>query len=476
MHLLGRYREFRTSGVAVERAIEQAWDRTGPPCLTAALTSAAGFVALAAADFRGFSQLGWLLAIGLLVCLALMLTTLPLLLAALDRNPTQLLGAQPDAGKESNSSYRLAPVGLGVAAILTVILGLWVSPLLSWEYDFSALRRDGLAYAELSEVERQLARESYSPVIVSLPDRATLEAAQQRADTAIAEGRLPHVKQAVSLASVLPPDQQARVEAITALKKTLSNPNLRYLPPELVKNLLPLKDVDPKVMSDSDLPAPVGDVLGVGHHRLLLFPQGNMWDLREAAKLKSELERVFPDEPVAGEYVALGSLFEVVQRDMPWVAAFALLFVTILTALDLRRAHWVAGALFTLLGGITWAAAATHVAGVKLSVINVVGVPILLGIGVDMVIHLLHRLREEGPGGVRRALATTGVAALLSTLTTVLSFASLTLAGNRGVRSLGLLVVIGLIAVFTATATLLPLAWSAGWRVTGRAPADQPTR
>ena len=46
----------------------------------------------------------------------------------------------------------------------------------------------------------------------------------------------------------------------------------------------------------------------------------------------------------------------------------------------------------------------------------------------------------------------------------VLSFLSLTLAGNRGVRSLGTLVVVGLIAVFAAAVTLLPIGWAAGGR------------
>jgi hypothetical protein len=91
---------------------------------------------------------------------------------------------------------------------------------------------------------------------------------------------------------------------------------------------------------------------------------------------------------------------------------------------------------------------------------------------VDVVIHLLHRLKEEGPGGVRRALRTTGVAATISTVTTIASFVALTAAGNRGIQSLGILVVIGLTMVFLASAILLPLGWAAGWKVTGRAPAD----
>ena len=80
------------------------------------------------------------------------------------------------------------------------------------------------------------------------------------------------------------------------------------------------------------------------------------------------------------------------------------------------------------------------------------------------------------PGGIIRALRTTGIAAVVSTLTTVTSFASLMLAGNRGIRSLGLLVAVGLTMIFVAAALLLPLATSAGWRVQGRAPGDTRVR
>jgi predicted RND superfamily exporter protein len=94
---------------------------------------------------------------------------------------------------------------------------------------------------------------------------------------------------------------------------------------------------------------------------------------------------------------------------------------------------------------------------------------------VDVIIHLIHRLAEEGPGGVRRALRTTGVAALVSALTTMLSFSSLWLASNRGVRSLGSLVFIGLGVIVMATAVVLPLAWAAGWRIKKQSPAQDRT-
>lgn len=475
VHLLGRYRELHATGMDVRQSIITAWDKVGPPCATAALTSAAGFLALAVADFRGFSQLGMLLAAGLLVSLLVMVVVLPLLIPRLDPDPPLLRGVLSRKGP-STSTYKFAPGLLTIFLIVTMVLGLTRLPLLEWEYDVSALRRDGLAYAELNEQERELARESYAPVLVRYPTNDALAAAQRRVDTLQEEGRLPHVRRAFSIESILPDDQAARLAALGGLQELLDHPSLRYLPPPLVKQLLPLKGLALKPVARTELPKPFRSLLGAedeDDHRLLILPRGNMWDLRQASALGDEIKLAVGEQPAAGEYLALGSLYRMMLQDMPLVALVALFAVTLFTALDLRRPLWVIGAVATVLAGMIWAGTALQLAGVRFTMVNVVGIPILLGIGIDVVIHLVHRLAEEGPGGVRRALGTTGIAAGISALTTVLSFMSLTLAGNRGVRSLGLLVVIGLIAVFVASGILMPTAWAAAWKVSGRAPSDQ---
>ncbi|MCA9567814.1 MAG: MMPL family transporter [Myxococcales bacterium] len=472
VHLVGRYREYRAQDVPLEEAIERAWDRTGPPCMTAALTSMAGFLALAAADFQGFAQLGVLLAVGLLVCLVAMLVLLPVLIPSLDRDAPPLLGTVGE-GEASRSTYRLAPLGLGVALASTVVVGFLAAPNLRWEYDISELRREGMAWSELSEEQRKLVKESYSPMFVATTSPAELTRLHTTVAEALEAGRLPHIARAVSVQTVLPPDQEERVRALQELVRLVGDDDLKYLPPPLVKRLMPLRGQAIGMKTVADLPRPVVELLGVKEGmgpRMLLFAQGNMWDLRETAALEEETNAVLGEGAVAGDYVTLGALYRIIRRDMPVVAALAFLMVLVLTEIDLRRQAWVAAAMATLLAGLVWAAFLTSLVGVELSIMNVVGVPILVGIGVDVVIHLLHRLRDEGPGGVRRALRTTGVAASISTLTTIASFASLVAAGNRGVQSLGLLVVFGLAAVFGATCVILPLMWAAGWRVTGRAP------
>lgn len=477
VHLVGRYREERHRGLEVEEAIITAWDRTGPACSTAALTSAAGFVALGVADFQGFSQLGLVLGSGLVLCLVTMLVCLPVMLAWLERDPPLLLGQQAVHTQTSSSSYRLAPAGLMVFVLITAFVGASRLPEIAFEYDISATRGDGLAYDELNEEERALVRDSYAPIIVSYDTNAQLTSAQRRVDAEIAEGALPHVARSVSVNNLLPPDQERRLTELAGISELLKNPDMRYVhaqAPQLIEKLLVLRDFEPTPLVRSDIPEGLLALFGAaeGKQRLLLFPTGNMWDMRQAAALGEELERAVPGRPIASEQLVLASLFGLVRRDMPVVGILALLLVCVLTAIDLRKVPRILGACGALLAGMIWAGAAIESMGIKLSMLNVVGIPILLGIGVDVIIHLIHRLAEEGPGGVRRALRTTGVAALLSALTTILSFSSLWLASNRGVRSLGSLIVIGLSIIVLATAIVLPLAWAAGWRITKKAPGQ----
>jgi predicted RND superfamily exporter protein len=475
VHLVGRYRELRQAGSTLEDAILLAWARTGPPCFTAATTSAAGFLALAFAEFKGFSQLGVLLAMGLMLCLVAMLVLLPILLVRFDKEPRLLLGTSDLSGPPSTSTYRWAPLGLGVAIASTIVLGSLTLPRLGFEYDMSALRRHGLSWAELSEEERKLAKESYSPVIVSFDSHEEMVARQREIEAGIEAGTLPHLAAVVSIDNVLPADQEARLVQIAELVQLVEHKNLRYMPRVIGERLLPLRGLEVRALTREDLPPAVLHILGAtnaGAHRMILMPKGNMWDVREARKLADEVYGAIPGGDIAGEYLGVSAMFLIAMRDGPKITGWAFLFVVLLSWWDLRKPHWVAGAVIALVTGMVWAGAALYLAGVKLTLVNLTGVPILLGIGVDVVIHLAHRLREEGPGGVRRALRTTGIAAVISTVTTICSFGSLVLAGNRGVQSLGMVVMVGLSVVSIVSAIMLPLLWSAGWKVTGRAPAD----
>ena len=474
VHLYSRYQEIRAKGHSVDESVIRAWDLVGSACTSACLTSSAGFAALMVAQFAGFRQLGWLLSLGLLLCLVAEILLMPVLLSWLDHAeiPAHLHARHKRPRRRPPATYRLAPMALLVIASVTGVSGLLIGRI-RFEYDLSELRRAGLAYADLSEKEKTLARDSYSPLVVTYPTEAALDAAVARFEKKVADHRLPEIAKVLSVRTLLPADQDQRVRVLNEIAAMADDPNVNYLPASVIANLKHLAASKVRALTAADLPEALQHILGAkaGQHRLLLIPSGNMWDMREAAHLADVMEVELKGVEVAGEYLTLGVLFQVMQHDAPVIGLVALVLVCVFTGADLRQIRPTLGALGVLLAGMCWWGALLVLSDIRISIVNFVGVPIVLGIGVDVMIHLIHRMKQEGPGRILKALSTTGWASALGTSTTVVAFAALSLASSQGVRSLGLLVLLGESAVTVAGFILVPLGFATTWRLQGRTPA-----
>ena len=102
---------------------------------------------------------------------------------------------------------------------------------------------------------------------------------------------------------------------------------------------------------------------------------------------------------------------------------------------------------------------------------NVIVIPLLLGIGVDSGIHLVHRA-EVAPDHERHLLgSTTARAIFYSSVSTAASFGALALSSHRGIASLGIVLVVGL--VFTLVCTLIVLPALIAWRDSRQASRDR---
>lgn len=474
VHLYARYRELRTAGQGVEDAAADAWDLVGGACTSACLTASAGFAALIMAHFAGFQQLGWLLSLGLLLTLIAELVLMPVLFTVMEPKAHHFAASKAVNRRKRKLPmwYRLAPMTLLVIGSVTLVAAL-LGKKIGFEYDLSELRRAGLAYEDLSEQERALARDSFSPMLVSFPDDAARDAGYLKLKARVEAGDFKEVSRVVSIRTVIPEDQAARVAILTEIAALANDPLAAYLPPQVRANLQKLHDFPPETIEPQDLPLPIQQLLGAndGHHRVLMFPKGNMWDMREAAALSDAVARELPGHEVAGEYLALGTLYKLMQRDAPVIGGFAFLLVLIFTALDLRSVRATAGAIAIQVAGIAWWAALLVLSDIKISMVNFVGIPIVMGIGIDVMIHLIHRMDQEGPGRIMKSLQTTGWASALGTSTTVVAFAALSLASSQGIRSLGLLVLLGEMAVTLAGFMLVPLGFATRWHWERRSPA-----
>jgi predicted RND superfamily exporter protein len=91
----------------------------------------------------------------------------------------------------------------------------------------------------------------------------------------------------------------------------------------------------------------------------------------------------------------------------------------------------------------------------KFNVINILALPLIVGIGIDYGVHFIHGLRTNPD--IVEVIRTTGRSVLLSALTTLIGFGSLVLIGSfEGIASLGLVLFIGIACSLVAAMVVLP--------------------
>lgn len=94
-------------------------------------------------------------------------------------------------------------------------------------------------------------------------------------------------------------------------------------------------------------------------------------------------------------------------------------------------------------------------AGIKLNPANLIVLPLVLGIGVDDGVHVVHDFRQQAGKGYRTSNSTIN-AIIMTSLTTMTGFASLMLASHQGLFSVGLVMVIGVGSCLFVSLVALP--------------------
>ena len=165
--------------------------------------------------------------------------------------------------------------------------------------------------------------------------------------------------------------------------------------------------------------------------------------------------------PVVANYYVIPEIVDTIRGDGPLVMT-AVIGVLLATAFIMFRsvAHTLL-VFLTVAAALLWLAALFPALGWKLNLFNLIALPLLVGMGQDDSLHLIHRYREEGPGSLKFVLHETGGAVFLTTLTTVIGFSSMLFVSHQGLRSLGWTSVLGMTLCLVSSVLIVP----AGLRV-----------
>ena len=211
-----------------------------------------------------------------------------------------------------------------------------------------------------------------------------------------------------------------------------------------------------RTVSMEDLPADLiaRYVASDGRSRVEVFSEANLNDRGELERFYDLIQAERPDAggPVSGA-VALG-------RAMISSLQQALITAVVVIALALvllwRSVKYTLITLAPLAVGSVGTAAVSVFADLPFNFANVIVLPLILGIGVDSGIHLVHRHRMGGRGASELLSTSTARAVLFSALTTVISFATLAFSHHLGIASLAKLLCVGVALMLAANLIVLP--------------------
>jgi len=186
-----------------------------------------------------------------------------------------------------------------------------------------------------------------------------------------------------------------------------------------------------------------------------VLPGHNIWqDAKFLNRFTDDLDEI--SARATGFPPVFRALIDIIGRDGRNAALLTLVVVFFLLWLDFRHPGHALMAMIPLAAGLVWMVGIMNLVGRQLDVVNVMGIPMILGIGIDDGVHIVHRWRREGYSSVKTVFSSTGKAILLTSLTTILAFGSLVFSIWRGYGSLGIALSIGVSACFLTTVLILP--------------------
>jgi predicted RND superfamily exporter protein len=187
---------------------------------------------------------------------------------------------------------------------------------------------------------------------------------------------------------------------------------------------------------------------------LIIYAKKDIWD---GLLTSPFVNTVIDDVPAAsGMPILMRAMIFTAKEQGALAFLFAFIAFLIILMIDFRSPKTTIIATLPLFLSFLWMFGVMGLIGFPLSVVNVIGLPLILGIGIDDGVHIIHRYRVEGKDKLVYTISSIGKAIFLTSMTTMLGFGSLIPSTYRGYASLGKLVTIGIGMCFISSVIILP--------------------
>ena len=465
LHLLVRMREEQQQH-SFDDALLNTILGAGPAIVAGAITTIGAFSLIGLAEDPVAKHLGVSAAIGLLTCLILMLTLLPAIWVLMVRNETNPSDVPPFEvpflGGLTQHAVRYPKSWIGGFG-LWVLIALVGTTHFRFESDLENLfNRDVPATQYGDKIYAHM--ESNTTPWVFLSD--SLEDARDIQQKIAAE---PLFARSVGASDLFSTPLEERHAYLTTQSEQLRKQQnilqafvrgpVQWAMPaqqalELLKHVnIAIEQGPPRI---EDLPDDVRYQITTQSGRWITYAYGHQDQLNSQTLHAERLaaEAIQPEVAGVGNFIELAMDF-----NRPWVVptiTSVLFFVVLVLLIDLRNLKWIVLALTPVTISVLIAFGMMCWLNVGFSVLLIIVVPLLLGLGVDDGLHVVHRMRENKDLSASEATLSVSKAIVMTTLTTSVSFGVLLFSNHPGIESMSLALLLGLPLCLLTSTTVLP--------------------
>ena len=481
---------------------------TATPILAGAFTTAASFLALLLFNVKSINEFGLMSFFGILLVAVLILLLMPIFINDFKDSSAYISlrrKIQYTADTVLNHKKKILLLGL-----LLISGSIWFLPQLKYEYNYAKLQIGNLPSYELKnemnekfgfasdvflnrtnsiesdeEIKRKLETSEKIGYVLSISDYMPtdenllqnkrvvgeiINAAQSIKIHEIDNKKLNLLRKDLEelshLLTFVPTDSTNVSETLSILKRminllnvstlnSLNNFNRSWV--EAFRNKVQKFTITNQTRIEN-LPEKMHHLFGTSHSNEFvqyIFPINDTWEAKNIESLEPTLFEMSPN--AVGLSRISYHISNWIVDEVITISITSLLVIIVTLLVTQRNLKFASMAIIPLFFGVLFTLATLSLLNIKVSLYNLIGLPIILGVGIDNGIHVVHAYRERFENGYQKAFLKVGPALFLTALTSMIGFGFLSFYTHPGISSLGIVAFIGIGWCFITTILFLPI-------------------
>ncbi len=489
IHLYSAYTEQRSLGLDKMEALSKSMIRTGPSIIVGALTTTCAFLALNMSQLDMLGELGSVMAIGIgttLIAVFWVLPALIILKKEKEGSIRKIKGQYPLIGYIAKFVYKHKPIFAMVLLVIIASMG-FIGRGIQFDLDLMNLEPEGLesiAWMDYMVEEYGMSTDALNVSVDSLEEVYRLEEVL---------GDYDGIHDISSIADVLPQD---RDKDSFDVKSSLMNNLMSEQVPKRPLDWTLLTDFNQKYSEErysGDQSVNVDEINDIFYDSLVsigkrmadspyltvdqlpdsykaqfvskdgdsflvsFYPSFGIWDNLKSDKGIDFVNKLTDEAPnVTGTPLFMKIMYETAASEALLTGIVIMIVLFLILLLHFRSIKYAVISFIPLIAALIMTLGTMTLIKLDFNILNFLGLLLIIGIGVDDGVHILHHYLEEDRK-IEEVFSSVGRAILLTTLTTMIGFGSLIFSSYRGIATLGSVLIIGVGYAFLMTVLIIPL-------------------